>query len=230
MKNLLFLDIETIPSESARQRLTSGVSPPATITKAETLAAWEAEKRGDAEDKAFRDGALCGLNGEIIVIGWTGAAFPAFAAYWPEPDREHAEGEVPPIKTEGDLLRYFCWCMHQRDDAPLIVGHAALTFDCPYIWQRCKVHGVRLPAWWPSPNTPDWKANVYDTKLEWSGRRGKPARLSELCELFGIPSPKGEMDGSQVYDAWLDGRTDEIAEYCRRDVEAVREVYRRLTA
>lgn len=38
------------------------------------------------------------------------------------------------------------------------------------------------------------------------------------------------MHGSEVAQAWADGRHDEIAEYCREDVMRTREMHRRFIA
>ena len=47
-------------------------------------------------------------------------------------------------------------------------------------------------------------------------------------KILGIDTPKDSIDGSQVAEAWEGGRRDEVVEYCKRDVEAVREVWRRM--
>lgn len=44
--------------------------------------------------------------------------------------------------------------------------------------------------------------------------------LADVCDLLDVPSPKDGMDGSQVYPAVRDGRIDEVARYCERDVVA----------
>ncbi|KKR48516.1 MAG: hypothetical protein UT84_C0037G0008, partial [Candidatus Curtissbacteria bacterium GW2011_GWA1_40_16] len=36
-------------------------------------------------------------------------------------------------------------------------------------------------------------------------------------------------DGSQVYDYFLKGKYNDIYEYCRRDVELSRKIYKRMT-
>jgi hypothetical protein len=45
---------------------------------------------------------------------------------------------------------------------------------------------------------------------------------------LGIPSPKGDLDGSQIAGAFAAGRFDDIAKYNAGDVEAVRRVYKRM--
>jgi predicted PolB exonuclease-like 3'-5' exonuclease len=58
---------------------------------------------------------------------------------------------------------------------------------------------------------------------------GNRISLDKLCLALSIPSPKGDMDGSMVNQAVKDGRLLEVVEYCKRDVIATREVYRRMT-
>jgi len=53
--------------------------------------------------------------------------------------------------------------------------------------------------------------------------------LHTLALALGIASPKEDgICGSQVYDAWLEGRDLQIADYCLGDVECVREIFYRL--
>ena len=44
--------------------------------------------------------------------------------------------------------------------------------------------------------------------------------LEDLCDLLSVPTPKSDMDGSQVAGAVEDGRIDEVAAYCERDAVA----------
>ena len=52
--------------------------------------------------------------------------------------------------------------------------------------------------------------------------------LSHMCLLLGIPTPKSDMDGSQVQQFYNDGRLAEIQQYCSRDVEASYLLHRKL--
>jgi hypothetical protein len=56
----------------------------------------------------------------------------------------------------------------------------------------------------------------------------KFAKLTDLCEALGIDSDD-DIPGSEVWDAYQDGRHNDIARHCQIDVERVREVYQRLT-
>ena len=67
--------------------------------------------------------------------------------------------------------------------------------------------------------------DIMQHLANWS-YENKPS-LDQVSEFFGIPSPKsGEISGKDVYQAYKDGRIDEIAEYCMRDVKATYELYK----
>ena len=52
------------------------------------------------------------------------------------------------------------------------------------------------------------------------------APLDQLAKLMGLPGKLG-MDGSQVWQGWLDGRIDDIRDYCETDVVNTYLVYLR---
>ena len=62
-----YIDIETIPTQSAetRARIADTVKPPATMKKAETIAAWEAEQKPVAVEEAISKTGLKGAYGHI---------------------------------------------------------------------------------------------------------------------------------------------------------------------
>lgn len=212
----LFLDIETVTRDDAKERLVSKVTCPGNTTTPDGIAKWEATKRPEAEDKAFRDGALSALYGEIVCIGnCDDVASPYVYNVRDYPD-------------EKKMLT--CYLIEHHKEPRLFIGHNIAGFDIPYIWRRCKILGVELPQWWPSPNQPEWKCdNVFDTMSVWCGnKRGDFVSLKELCWALGIEC-SDESTGADVHDLHRAGQMDLIVEHCRSDVALVREVYRRLT-
>ena len=62
---------------------------------------------------------------------------------------------------------------------------------------------------------------------KWSPR--KFVSLDRLARVLGLESSKAKgIDGSLVYDRFCEGCHSEIADYCMRDVELVREIYYRM--
>jgi 3'-5' exonuclease len=72
-------------------------------------------------------------------------------------------------------------------------------------------------------------APIFDTMHEWSKWGREHVSLDLLARALGIPSPKECLDGSKVYPYYRAGKLAEICEYCKCDVDTVRQVYRRLT-
>jgi predicted PolB exonuclease-like 3'-5' exonuclease len=70
---------------------------------------------------------------------------------------------------------------------------------------------------------------VFDTMQEWTRWGRDMVGLDALATGLNVPSPKTEMNGSMVYVYYKAGRLDEIHEYCKRDVETVRKIYRLMT-
>ena len=64
---------------------------------------------------------------------------------------------------------------------------------------------------------------------EWEKWSNSYIALDALAKILQLSSSKdGGIDGSQVFDFFLAGKYKEIYEYCKRDVELVRQVYNRM--
>jgi len=59
-------------------------------------------------------------------------------------------------------------------------------------------------------------------------RYGQMVSLSNACKFFSVPVKDG-VDGSMVYPLYKEGKIDEIAAYCRQDVEATRSLFKILS-
>ena len=72
-----------------------------------------------------------------------------------------------------------------------------------------------------------WEVKHLDTMELWKfGDYKSYTSLNLLAEIFGIPSPKGDMDGSMMYKVyWEDKDWDRIVKYNQKDVLTVAQVY-----
>lgn len=230
----IIIDLETAPSQQpgARELVRASIKPPAAMKLPATIAKWWAEEADAAVEDAYRRQSLDGgLAGEIISI----AAVTGDGRQWV---RCRAQGE-----DEAALLNEFIATVEQwtRDDAARVlpdspsawpmddhylIAHNA-AFDVPYLWRRCRVRGVPVPGWLPGPMARIGK-DYGCTMLAWAGW-GNRVSLDALTRALGVPSPKGDgMDGSQVFDAWLAGEHERIAEYNLNDAIATAAVWHRL--
>ncbi len=125
---------------------------------------------------------------------------------------------------EREILQSF-WKL--ATETNLFVGHNVLDFDLRFIHQRSMIHQIK-----PSRELPFARfrsAPIFDTMHEWSKWGREHVSLDLLARALDIPSPKECLDGSKVYPYYRAGKLAEICEYCKCDVDTVRQVYRRLT-
>ena len=227
----IIFDIETIPSQqiNARELARANIKPPATLKKAESIAAWWANEADAAVEEAYRRQALDGgLAGEIISI----AAVTPDGRQWVR-CRTQAEKESELLLAFGAQVeswidqdaRAVAVGFNYAQD-PFLIAHNA-AFDIGFLWRRCIVNGVRLPFKVPGPMA---RAGQHYgcTMLLWAGY-GNRVSLDALCRALGVPSPKDDgMDGSKVLDAWLAGEHERIAQYNLADAVATLAVWERL--
>lgn len=222
----IYLDIETIGTEDPEiiAEIAAEIQPPKTMSKPETIAKWEAEEKPALVKAAVGKTAFDGALGKIICIGWKFGGGDAWT-------RSVVEGATCAL-NEADVLRAFF--DHVRETLEhhhvraTIIGHNIIGFDLRFLWQRAAINGVKPPPCIPF-NAKPWDDGVYDTMLRWNPETGKRISLDRLCRALKIQSPKGDMDGSKVWDAYRAREHEKIAEYCARDVEAVAECHRRMT-
>ena len=67
---------------------------------------------------------------------------------------------------------------------------------------------------------------MQDTMHMWAGDRDRIS-LDKLCKVLGLTG-KGITNGADVWPLAQAGRFEEIADYCRHDVEITREAWRRM--
>ena len=218
----LHLDLETIPTSrpDVMEEIKKSIKPPATHKKEETIADWHRVEGPGATDAALRKTALEGTFGKICVIGWA----------IDDGDAQYLAND----KDEGSLLSEFHAILQRElrrsDDYTVrVVGHNVSAFDLRFFIQRSIVHGIQPHICIArAARAKSWESQVvFDTMIQWAGV-GKTIKLDTLCKALGIESPKGELDGSKVWD-WVNaGRIKEVGEYCMKDVAATRAVFKRM--
>lgn len=217
----IYFDIETLPASDPAiiAEIEAGIRPPGNIKKAETIEAWERDEKPAAVMEAVRKTALDGTYGRILCIGHAVNDEPAECAYG----------------DEAEVIRQFLdWLQrvsqissYNEARQATFVGHNILAFDLRFLWQRCVVNAISPPSFIPF-NAKPWDGKVFDTMVAWNPERERRVSQAKLCRALGIPSSKGELDGSKVFDFWQAGRHEDIQTYCKGDVEDVRACHRRM--
>ena len=144
-----------------------------------------------------------------------------------------------PKLGEADIIQRFFAGIEKY--TPQIVSWNGGGFDLPVLHYRGLIHGVCAARYWDMGegdyrDSRDFKWNNYisryhtrhldlmDLLAMYQPRANAP--LDELAKLMRLPGKLG-MDGSAVWGAWLDGRIDDIRDYCETDVVNTYLVYLR---
>lgn len=106
-------------------------------------------------------------------------------------------------------------------------GHNIREFDMPYISRRMLIHGIPLPPMLDMQGKKPWDINHIDTLDLWKfGDYKNYTSLDLLTHLFDIPTPKDDIDGSQVARVYYEEKDlNRIVTYCDKDVLSVARLY-----
>jgi predicted PolB exonuclease-like 3'-5' exonuclease len=109
------------------------------------------------------------------------------------------------------------------------VGHNIKEFDIPYLCRRLMVLGLSLPRYLQISGMKPWETNLVDTMHQWRfGDTRHYVSLNLLAHVLGIPTPKDDMDGSQVQRVFYeDGDLERIKTYCAKDVVTTARIMQR---
>lgn len=211
LKNILVLDIETVPQHASYDLLTG---------KWKEL--WKKKmqreiKEGLSPDGLYQRAGIYAEFGKIICIcagyfydNGSGLSFKEKAFYGDD---------------EKKLLEEFSETLNKSfsTDEHLLCGHNSKEFDFPYIARRCLVNGLPIPYLLDNAGKKPWEVQLIDTMDMWKfGDYKSFTSLNLLASVFGIESPKDDIDGSQVWSTyWIDKDLERIKTYCMKDVVTV---------
>lgn len=136
---------------------------------------------------------------------------------------------------EAEVLDGFVNLLSSHFNNPtkhFLCGHNIKEFDIPYICRRLLINGMKLPKMLSIMGKKPWQTtHLLDTLEMWKfGDYKHYTSLNLLTAIFHIPSPKGDIDGSEVGNVyWKENDLTRIADYCERDVVAVAQLYLRMT-
>ena len=104
-----------------------------------------------------------------------------------------------------------------------LCAHNGKEFDFPFIARRTLINGLKLPALLDIAGKKPWEVNHLDTMELWKfGDYKHYTSIKLLAALFNIPTPKDDIDGSQVAGVyWNDKDIERIKKYCQKDTLTV---------
>jgi DNA polymerase elongation subunit (family B) len=127
------------------------------------------------------------------------------------------------------LLEDFAELLNHHYNRPnhLLCGHNAKEFDFPYIARRMLINRIKLPSILDMAGKKPWEIRHLDTMELWKfGDFKNYTSLDLLTAIFNIPTPKDDIDGSEVWSVyWKDKDLERIKTYCEKDTIAVVQIF-----
>jgi uncharacterized protein YprB with RNaseH-like and TPR domain len=107
-----------------------------------------------------------------------------------------------------------------------LCAHNGKEFDYPYICRRMVINGIEIPEALKISGRKPWEIRHLDSMELWKfGDYKSYTSLKLLAKVLGIPSPKDDIDGSQVNVVyWKEKDLDRIVKYCQKDVTTLAQV------
>lgn len=208
---MLFIDVETVPEHDSLLKANTAQQN-AWVKKAE-------REEADPEKFYLERAALFPEFGKIVCIS---------AGFFSVPN-DGGDAGVMKLRlnsfygpSEKAILEEFNAAL-EKLPRHKIVAHNGKGFDFQFIAKRCVVNQVgitgRLQTWGKKP----WELDgVIDTMELWKfGSWQGTASLEALCGALNVPTPKGDMDGSKVFEKFKEGHWRHICTYCEGDVVAM---------
>jgi len=132
---------------------------------------------------------------------------------------------------EAKLLNEFADLLnnHYNGIGCALCAHNGKEFDFPYIARRMVINGIELPKILDVAGRKPWETSFIDTMELWKfGDYKNYTSLELLCAILDIPTPKDDINGSQVGEVyWKENDVERIKTYCQKDVISVAQIMRR---
>lgn len=212
-EHVLFIDIETVPLYENLE------SAPENLQKLWTKKAVQIGKEGDTPDTLYNRAGIYSEFGKIVCIS-------AGKIYRKGKERAYrvksycGDDEKTILQEFSVMLTGF-----MANPTHRLCAHNGQEFDFPFIARRMLINGLNLPPILDIAGAKPWEIRdiMLDTLQLWKfGDYKHYTSLELLCAIFNIPTPKDDIDGSQVADIYYKTfDIQRIARYCEKDTFAI---------
>jgi DNA polymerase elongation subunit (family B) len=220
LDRILFLDVETVPQAGDYADLSDEMAH-LWAEKAQALQARSPERYPTEWSPAecFENGA--GIYAEFGKVVCVSVGFVFY---------QNGEMCFRSKSFCGDdekaLLTEFSSVLNKNFAAYTLCGHNIKEFDVPYLCRRLLVNGLPLPPALRIAGKKPWEVQLLDTLELWKfGDYKNYTSLKLLAAIFGIPTPKDDIDGSQVASVYYKEKNlKRISVYCEKDVATTAQI------
>ncbi|QDP85098.1 3'-5' exonuclease [Chryseobacterium sp. SNU WT5] len=215
LEKVLFLDIETVPQYGKWEEL-----DPTTQCLWDKKTRFQRKEDISAEEFYKDRGGIMAEFGKIVCIsvGILGKDDQLMIRSFYGDDEKNLLEEFGEIFNRPKL----------RD--VILCAHNGKEFDFPWIARRFLINGMQPPQPFQLFGKKPWEIPHIDTMELWKfGDYKTFISLELLANIFGIPTPKDDIDGSMVSSTYyIDKDLFRIVQYCEKDVLTLANVFRRM--
>lgn len=220
LAHIVFLDIETVPLAPNFEYLTEREQY-FWSKKSDTLK----KDENDTPATLYQRAGIYAEFGKIVCIsiGVINNSNPE------EPELRiksfYSDDEAEILTKFAEMLQV----LQEKRKSICLCAHNGKEFDFPFIGRRFIINKLPLPKILQVQGFPSWKTPFLDTMELWRfGDYKNFTSLDLLTHILEIPSPKNDIDGSQVYETYyVENDLERIANYCQQDVIAVAQLFLR---
>ena len=219
LNNVLFLDTETVPIKYNFEELSPDFQ---TLWEEKTF--WQRKEEFTPAEFYKKKAGVMAEFAKVVCIS-VGYLFS-------EKGENHFRIKSFYADEEKELLSDFILLLNEgfNTKSHLLCAHNGKEFDFPYIARRMIINNIELPHKLNLFGKKPWEVPHLDTLELWKfGDYKNYTSLKLLTHVLGIPSPKQDIDGSEVYSTFYKEKDiDRIINYCERDTLAVAQIILRL--
>ena len=211
LQNILFLDIETVPQHEKWGEVSAEMQE---LYTAKT----QYQRKEEFTPEEFYDRAgIWAEFGKIICISVGYFVIKKNVSQFRVTSFSSDDEHEILINFKGLLDSHF------NKKNQVLCAHNGKEFDFPYIARRMIINRVELPEKLNLFGKKPWEIAHLDTLELWKfGDYKHYTSLKLLTFILGIPSPKQDIDGSEVAGVYYKEKNlPRIVEYCERDTVAV---------
>ena len=226
LPKIMFLDIETVPLKADISEIPADLAH-LWEDKFNLIHKRMPEKYAEnatATEAFANSGGIYAEFGKIVCISVGFIYFKGLEMHF-RTKSFAGDDEQKLLNDFAELLAKFCSTKEHT-----LCGHNIKEFDIPYICRRLLINNIQLPAVLQIAGKKPWEISFIDTLELWKfGDYKNYTSLKLLTAIFGIPTPKDDIDGSQVAEVYYKEKNIErIALYCQKDVVATAQVFLRM--
>jgi uncharacterized protein YprB with RNaseH-like and TPR domain len=132
-------------------------------------------------------------------------------------------------ENETDMMKLIYQLFaHAGNKGMRPTGWNIKQFDIPWIQRKLMMVGISIPDIIDTNEKKPWEVSTFDLKQLWRGFSTFDCTFEEATYAMNVPSPKDDIDGSQVHTQYWAGNVDRIKAYCEKDVVAMMQLIQKI--